>query len=171
MCLSCCSFIVCLCAVLFVRYTKILIVLALLSRTAWCNIVTPSLHNSCVRFPYSFKTSTDEFVPDKNRLKPLSPDNFFQYYILYRRIQAAEMKLLRPLAGCTLHDHKTKDLFNVLSFTGKHSVYCGLLCDSMELSVWLQRFLITCCFLFSVPDPEDVAFHLPDYFVPQSSHH
>jgi len=26
-----------------------------------------------------------------------------------RRIEAAEMKLLRPLAGYTLHDHKTKD--------------------------------------------------------------
>jgi len=107
MCLSCCSFIVCLCAVLFLRYTKILIELALLSRTAWCNIVTPSFHNSCVRFPYSFKTSTDEFVLDNNRLKPLSPDNFFQYYILYRRIKAAEMKLLRHLAGYNLHDHKT----------------------------------------------------------------
>ena len=26
-----------------------------------------------------------------------------------RRIEAAEMKLLRPLAGCSLHDHKTND--------------------------------------------------------------
>ena len=26
-----------------------------------------------------------------------------------RRIEAAEMKLLRPLAGYTLHDHKTND--------------------------------------------------------------
>jgi len=26
-----------------------------------------------------------------------------------RRIEAAEMKLLRPLAGYTLHDHKTDD--------------------------------------------------------------
>ena len=26
-----------------------------------------------------------------------------------QRIEAAEMKLLRPLAGCTLHDHKTND--------------------------------------------------------------
>jgi len=26
-----------------------------------------------------------------------------------RRIEAAEMKLLRPLAGCTLYDHKTND--------------------------------------------------------------
>jgi hypothetical protein len=26
-----------------------------------------------------------------------------------RRIEAAEMKLLRPLAGYTIHDHKTKD--------------------------------------------------------------
>jgi len=26
-----------------------------------------------------------------------------------RRIEAAEMKLLRPLAGYTLYDHKTKD--------------------------------------------------------------
>jgi len=26
-----------------------------------------------------------------------------------RRIEVAEMKLLRPLAGCTLQDHKTND--------------------------------------------------------------
>jgi len=26
-----------------------------------------------------------------------------------RRIEVAEMKLLRPLAGCTLYDHKTND--------------------------------------------------------------
>jgi len=26
-----------------------------------------------------------------------------------RRIEAAEMKLLRPLASCTLYDHKTND--------------------------------------------------------------
>jgi len=29
-----------------------------------------------------------------------------------RRIEAAEMKLLRPLAGCTLHDHKIKDFIS-----------------------------------------------------------
>jgi hypothetical protein len=62
-------------------------------------------------------------------------------------------------------------LFNILGFTGYHSVYCGLSCDSMGLSVWLQRFSKMCCFLFRVPDPEDVAFHLPYYLVPHSSYH
>ena len=31
------------------------------------------------------------------------------YVIQRRRIEAAEMKLLRPLAGYTLYDHKTND--------------------------------------------------------------
>jgi len=36
-----------------------------------------------------------------------------------RRIDAAEMKLLRPLAGYTLHDHKTNDFIRrELKFTG-----------------------------------------------------
>jgi len=36
-----------------------------------------------------------------------------------RRIEAAEMKLLRPLAGCTLHDHKTDDFVrHELKITG-----------------------------------------------------
>ena len=36
-----------------------------------------------------------------------------------RRIEAAEMKLLRPLAGYTLHDHKTNDFIRrELKITG-----------------------------------------------------
>jgi len=36
-----------------------------------------------------------------------------------RRIEAAEMKLLRSLAGCTLHDHKTNDFVrHELKITG-----------------------------------------------------
>ena len=36
-----------------------------------------------------------------------------------RKIEAAEMKLLRPLAGCTLHDHKTNDFIRrELKITG-----------------------------------------------------
>jgi len=36
-----------------------------------------------------------------------------------RRIEAAEMKLLRPLAGCTLRDHKTNDFIRrELKITG-----------------------------------------------------
>jgi hypothetical protein len=42
------------------------------------------------------------------------------------------------------------NLFNVLSFTDNHYVYCGLWCDSMGLSFWLQRFLIICCFVFRI---------------------
>ena len=36
--------------------------------------------------------------------------NFSSYVCIdRRRIEVAEMKLLRPLAGYTLHDHKTND--------------------------------------------------------------
>ena len=36
-----------------------------------------------------------------------------------RRIEAAEMKLLRPLAGYTLYDHKTNDyILRELQITG-----------------------------------------------------
>jgi len=36
-----------------------------------------------------------------------------------RKIEAAEMKLLRPLAGYTLHDHKTNDyIHRELQITG-----------------------------------------------------
>jgi len=44
-----------------------------------------------------------------------------------RRIDVAEMKLLRPLAGYTLHDHKTKDFIRrEIKITGKLDNIRGL---------------------------------------------
>jgi len=37
------------------------------------------------------------------------PENWTLTALQRRRIEATEMKLLRPLAGYTLYDHKTND--------------------------------------------------------------
>jgi len=47
------------------------------------------------------------------------PDNWTVTASQRRSIEAAETKLLRPLAGYTLHDHKTNDIIcHELKITG-----------------------------------------------------
>jgi hypothetical protein len=59
------------------------------------------------------KLRTETILKTRNTLFLLTflygSENWTLTFLQRRRIEVAEMKLLRPLAGCTLYDHKTND--------------------------------------------------------------